>query len=78
VSRSIRAEQQIEVSPYSHHLEEFLTFLKKERGFPDATLVDRQRSLKPFFAWLNAQDIPLSAVSPVVITKYFTGAVAGR
>ena len=78
MSRSIRAEQQIEVSPYSHHLEEFLTFLKKERGFADATLVNRQRSLKPFLAWLNAQDIPLSAVSPVVITKYFTSAVAGK
>jgi integrase/recombinase XerD len=29
-------------------------------------------------AWLVAQGVPLSSVSPVVITKYFTGTVAGR
>jgi integrase/recombinase XerD len=34
--------------------------------------------LKPFLAWLVAQGVPLSGVSPVVITKYFTGAVAGK
>lgn len=67
MSRSIRAEQQTEFSPYSDHLEEFLTFLKKERGFADATLVNRQRSRKPFLAWLIAQGVPPSAVSPVVI-----------
>jgi site-specific recombinase XerD len=42
------------------------------------TIVNRQRSLKPFLAWLGGQGVPLSAVSPVVITKYFTCAVAGR
>ena len=78
MSRSIRAEQQIEVPPYNHHLETFLSFLKKERGFADATIVNRRRSLKPFLAWLVAQCVPLSTVSPVVITKYFTGIVAGR
>jgi site-specific recombinase XerD len=78
VSRSIRAEQQIEVSPYNHHLETFLSFLKKERGFADATLVNRKRSLKPFLAWLFGRGVPLSTVSPVEITKYFTGTVAGR
>ena len=41
MSTSIRAEQQIEFSPYTHHLEEFLSFLKKERGFADATIVNR-------------------------------------
>jgi hypothetical protein len=46
VSRPNRAEQQIEFSPYSYHLEEFLTFLKKERGFADATIVNRERSVK--------------------------------
>ena len=28
--------------------------------------------------WLVAEDVPLSTVSPVVITKYFTGIVAGQ
>jgi len=78
VSRSIHAEQQIEFSPYNHHLQEFLTFLKKERGFADATIVNRERSLKPFLAWLVAQDVPLATMSPVVTTKYFTGIVAGQ
>jgi site-specific recombinase XerD len=77
VSRSMPAEQG-EPSPYNHHLQEFLTFLKQERGFADATIVNRKRSLKPFLAWLAGRGVPLSTVSPVVITKYFTGAVAGR
>ena len=77
MSRSMLAEQS-ETSPYNHHLQEFLTFLKQERGFADATIVNRKRSLKPFLDWLVAPGVPLSSVSPVVITKYFTGAVAGR
>jgi site-specific recombinase XerD len=70
VSRSMLAEQS-ETSPYNHHLQEFLTFLKQERGFADATIVNRKRSLEPFLAWLVAQGVPLSSVSPVVITKYW-------
>jgi site-specific recombinase XerD len=70
--------EQGEPSPYNHHLQEFLTFFKHERGFADATIVNRKRSLKPFLAWLVGQCIPLSAVSPVVITKYFTSSVAGK
>ena len=58
MSRSIRAEQQIEFSPYNHHLQEFLIFLKKERGFADATLVNRQRSLNPFLG-NNLLDSPI-------------------
>ncbi len=77
MSKSMLAEQS-EPSPYNHHLQQFLTFLKQERGFADATIVNRKRSLKPFLAWLVAQGVPLSGVSPVVITKYFTGAVAGK
>jgi len=77
VSTSMHAEQG-ESSPYNHHLHQFLTFLKHERGFADATIVNRKRSLKPFLAWVIAQDVQLSAVSPVTITKYFTSAVAGR
>jgi integrase/recombinase XerD len=77
VSRSMHAEQG-ESFLYNHHLRQFLTFLKHERGFADATIVNRERSLKPFLAWLVVQDTPLSAVSPVTITTYFTSAVAGR
>jgi hypothetical protein len=47
----------------------------KAREFADATIVNRERSLKPFLAWLVAQDVSLSAVSPVAITKYFISAV---
>lgn len=50
----------------------------QERGFTDATIVNRKRSPKPFLASLVAQGVPLSSVSPVGITRYFTGAVAGR
>jgi site-specific recombinase XerD len=71
-------DEQVELSPYNHHLQEFVTFLKQERGFADATIVNRRRSLKPFLAWLVAQGVPLSTVSPVVITKFFTCAVAGK
>ena len=77
MSRSRRVEQN-ELLPYNHHLQLFLTLLKQERGFADDTIVNRQRSLKPFLTWLVGQCLPLSAVSPVVITKYFTSAVAGR
>jgi hypothetical protein len=38
MSRSIHAAQ-VESLPYNHHLHQFLTFLKHERGFADATLV---------------------------------------
>jgi hypothetical protein len=64
--------------PFNHHLHPFLTFLKHERGFADATIVNRKRSLNPFLGWLVAQDVPLSTVSPVTITNYFTSVVAGR
>jgi integrase/recombinase XerD len=77
VYRLVRADQ-VEPSPYTHHLQEFLTFLKHERGFADATVVNRERSLKPFLAWLVAQGVQLSSVSAVTITNYFTGAVAGK
>jgi integrase/recombinase XerD len=76
MSKSTPVEQN-EPSPYNHQLQQFLSSLKQERGFAEATIVNRKRSLKPFLAWLVAQGVPLSAVSPVVITKYFTGA-AGK
>src|ERR1700722_3795746 len=77
MSESTHLEQN-ERLPDKDYLQEFLTFLKQEREFADATIVNRKRSLKPFLAWLVAQGVPLSSVSPVVITKYFTGTVAGR
>ena len=55
MSKSMLAEQS-EPSPYNH-LQQFLTFLKQERGFADATIVNRKRSLKPFLAWLVAQGV---------------------
>lgn len=77
MSESMHAEQ-AQRSPHTHHLQQFLAFLKQERGFADATIVNRKRSLKPFLDWLATQGVPLSTVSPMVITKYFTGAVAGK
>jgi hypothetical protein len=65
--------------PYTlHKAHQFLTFLKHERGFAGATIVNRERSLKPFFDCLVAEDVPLSTVSPVAITKYFTGIRGGK
>jgi len=61
--------EQAEQLPYDNHLQEFLPFLKQERGFADVTIVNRQRSLKPFLTWLVGRCIPLSAVSPVLITS---------
>ena len=40
--------EQGESAPYNHHLHQFLTFLKHERGFADATIVNRECSLKAF------------------------------
>ncbi len=77
MSQSMQTKQG-ESLPHNQRLHQFLTFLKHERGFADATIVNREHSLRPFLAWLVAQDVPLSTVSPVVITKYFTSAVAGR
>ena len=61
MSRSVHAEPG-ESSPYNHHLQQFLTFLKRDRGFADATIVNREHSLRPFLAWLVAQDVPLSTI----------------
>jgi hypothetical protein len=47
MSRSIHAAQGESLS-YNHHQHQFLTFLKHERGFADATILNRERSLKPF------------------------------
>ena len=44
MSRSIHAAPG-ESLPYNHHLHQFRAFLKHERGFPDATIVNRERKL---------------------------------
>jgi hypothetical protein len=63
VSRScVQPDEQL---PNNDYLQEFLTFLQQEKGFADATIVNREHSLRPFLAWLVAQDVPLSTVSPV-------------
>jgi site-specific recombinase XerD len=77
MSNSTPAKQD-EPSSHNHYLQAFLAALKQERGFADATIVNRERSLNPFLGWLVAQDVPLFTVSPATITKYFTSAVAGR
>lgn len=38
MSRSIHAAQGDSL-PFNHHLQQFLTFLKQERGFADATII---------------------------------------
>ena len=60
----------------NQHLNRFLTLVKPARRFAPATIVNRQRWLEPFLGWRVAQDVPLSTVSPVVMAKHFTRAVA--
>lgn len=75
--KSTLAEQG-ERLPHNHPLQVFLTFLQQERGFAEATIINRRRSLMPFLAWLAGKGVELSEVSPTTISAYFTGAVAGR
>jgi ParB-like chromosome segregation protein Spo0J len=62
MSRSIHVAQGVSL-PYNHHQHQFLSYLKQERGFADATIANRERSLKLFLGWLVAEDVPLSTVS---------------
>ena len=55
--RSLHAVQG-ESLPYNRHQHQFLTFLKHERGFADATIINREHSLKPC---LGERDINLCA-----------------
>jgi hypothetical protein len=49
VSRScVQPDEQL---PNNDYLQEFLTFLQQEKGFADATIVNREHSLRPF--WLG-------------------------
>lgn len=64
--------------PYRKSMGEFFAFLRDERGFAEATILGHKRSLTPFLTWLLQKGIPLSTVSPRVISNYFSSEVAGR
>jgi integrase/recombinase XerD len=71
-------EEQIEGLPYERFLGEFFCFLRDERGLARATIIGHRRSLRPFLSWLMCENVPLSAVSPGTVSRYFTSAIAGR
>lgn len=56
--------------PFARELKLFLDHLRNERGFADATIDNRRKGLKPFFAWLNEQGRSLSQVGLADITSY--------
>jgi len=76
MSKSMLTEQR-ESLPYNHHLQPFLTFLKLERGFAGATIVNRERSLNPFLGWLVA-DVLVSVVSGTIISERSHTPLASR
>ena len=73
-----RLNEPTEKLPYEECLRKFFAFLTHERGLADATVLGHKHSLKLFLGWLVRQDISLSAVSPRVISNYFSSEVAGR
>lgn len=72
-----RLAKPMETLPCAGFLAEFLDHLKEERGFAEATIVNRSASLKPFLRWLEEKGLPLSGVSPATIAAYFSS-TAGR
>jgi len=58
--------------PFAWHLDEFLKYLKQERGFAEATLDNRRRSLRRFFDWLFKRNGSLPGIKPIDITTYFS------
>jgi len=73
-----RLEEQPETLPDANLVAEFLDYLKEERGFAEATVVNRRRSLEVFLRWLNEKGCCLSGVSPATISDYFSSVAAGR
>jgi site-specific recombinase XerD len=73
-----RFDENAEELPYEKSLREFFAFLREERGLANATILGHERSLKPFLSWLVRENIPLSEVSPRVISNYFPSEVASR
>ncbi len=76
--RSLGFEEQSEKLPHQQFLGEFFRFLKDEKGFAEATIFGHRRSLQPLLSWLMRESVPLSAVSPHTISRYFTSEIAGR
>jgi hypothetical protein len=56
--------------PFHSELQQFLSYLCTERGFAEATIENRQKSLSPFFDWLSEQGLPLSHVGVNEISTY--------
>lgn len=48
--------------PFERELSQFLGHLRTERGFAEATIENRQKSLVPFFKWLSTKGLSLSQV----------------
>jgi site-specific recombinase XerD len=56
--------------PYESELDSFLHHLRDERGFADATIDLRRKSLRPFFTWMSEEARPLSEVGLADISAY--------
>jgi integrase/recombinase XerD len=50
--------------PFADFLNQFLTYLREERGFSGATLTNRRRSLEPFLGWISAHGRVLATIQP--------------
>jgi len=60
----------VPTQPYADELKAFLCHLRSERGFADATIENRRKSLTLFFTWLSQQHRTLSEVGLAEITAY--------
>ena len=56
--------------PFDGELQQFLSYLCTERGFAEATIENRRKSLVLFFDWLSEQGLPLSQVGVNEISAY--------
>lgn len=62
--------------PFMEHLEQFLAHLKNDRGFSDATVHNRRRSLGRFLVWLHDRGTPVGDVGPADINDYLANCAA--
>ncbi len=58
------------LQPYRRELDVFLEHLRSERGFADATIENRQKTLRPFLSWLDTRSLALSDVGLNDIAAY--------
>jgi len=56
--------------PLDRELSQFISYLRTECGFAEATIENRRKSLELFFDWLSEQDQPLSQVGLDEISAY--------